>query len=182
MKKKQYTIGQKFGNWTILETEAHGRPAKIKVLCSCNKEFVKNAYSITSGKSKSCGCINTGSNASNWQGIGNVPKSSVTREFKRVARIAPVKLDYNEAVSVYISQNGTCAVTGQPLDMKNASLARLTPDTSYTSDNTCWVDSSLRGFVDQKSISGVVEVSKTLLNNSRTLNTLEALGFTKKET
>jgi len=62
--RKNYTIGAKFNNWTVI-----GYPKLVKVKggqeklnwncrCICGKERFVYQSSLSSGKSKSCGCIN----------------------------------------------------------------------------------------------------------------------------
>lgn len=51
--------GGKFGRWTVLERCGHkGKSIAWKVICECGKESLLTGGSLTSGNSKSCGCLN----------------------------------------------------------------------------------------------------------------------------
>lgn len=52
-------LGQRFGRWLITEVfKKPGKPTKFRVLCDCGTEEIKHYANITSGASKSCGCLN----------------------------------------------------------------------------------------------------------------------------
>lgn len=50
-------IGKKFGRWTVLSEKDNKH--KIKVQCDCGTIKNINYYSVTKGRSKSCGCLNS---------------------------------------------------------------------------------------------------------------------------
>lgn len=52
--------GQIFNHWTIVSyshTDKHKKPHYL-CRCVCGKEIVKTVYEVTTGESKSCGCMN----------------------------------------------------------------------------------------------------------------------------
>jgi hypothetical protein len=48
-------IGQTFGRWTIL---AYRAPERLFVRCACGTECWRDAPSVKTGRSRSCGCLN----------------------------------------------------------------------------------------------------------------------------
>jgi len=56
--KKTILIGQRFGKLVVIE-ESEKRNGNVawKCLCDCGKETTSLSYNLTSGKSKSCGCV-----------------------------------------------------------------------------------------------------------------------------
>lgn len=51
-------VGKRFGKVIILEEALEkGKNALCKCKCDCGNVFITRQYSITSGKTKSCGCI-----------------------------------------------------------------------------------------------------------------------------
>ncbi len=56
-KKALSVIGERFGNWLVLCVMPR-RPDYVVCECQCEDKTKKpvNVYSLTSGKSKSCGC------------------------------------------------------------------------------------------------------------------------------
>lgn len=69
MKAKELT-GQQFGRWIVLERDYsinNGR-TNWKCQCTCNKHTIKiiDGYSLTSGRSKSCGCLKKELNIQNF--------------------------------------------------------------------------------------------------------------------
>ena len=63
VKVKEDLTGRKFGKLTVLEQaedyviSSGGHYAKWKCKCDCGNVFITRQYSITSGKTKSCGCL-----------------------------------------------------------------------------------------------------------------------------
>lgn len=55
--RKHTPLTGKYGNWTILgPTQKHNNKIYYLCKCVCGKEEYKDAYSLRTGKSKSCGC------------------------------------------------------------------------------------------------------------------------------
>ena len=51
-------VGKRFGKVIILEEALEkGKNALCKCKCDCGNVFITRQYSITSGKTKSCGCL-----------------------------------------------------------------------------------------------------------------------------
>lgn len=59
-KKHQVEIGVKFGRWTVVgrsdRINSHRRKCYFFCVCECGKQVELERSSLTSGKSKSCGC------------------------------------------------------------------------------------------------------------------------------
>lgn len=49
--------GQKFGRLMVISVAEHKRRLKYNCVCDCGKNVVVKAYHLTSGKTKSCGCL-----------------------------------------------------------------------------------------------------------------------------
>lgn len=60
MKAKDLT-GQRFSRWVVVERQPNSNngTAMWKVRCDCGNEKVVNGYTLRSGQSKSCGCLNS---------------------------------------------------------------------------------------------------------------------------
>jgi hypothetical protein len=70
MGKAQILCGQKFGRWNVGPrgpNDVWGARQWV-CRCECGKFECIPSYSLTSGRSTSCGCGNRGSNHWNWQG------------------------------------------------------------------------------------------------------------------
>lgn len=51
-------IGKVFGRWTIVsEAVPRRKTRRVKCRCNCGKENIVDLYSVTSGISRSCGCL-----------------------------------------------------------------------------------------------------------------------------
>lgn len=50
-------VGNKYGRLLVIEVIKNGSPLKVKVKCECSTEFTVLAYSVVSGNTKSCGCL-----------------------------------------------------------------------------------------------------------------------------
>ena len=57
---KMDVIGKRFGRLTVLSRKGEDRPLRYQVVCSCDcgKEWAGYLYSLTTGYTKSCGCLN----------------------------------------------------------------------------------------------------------------------------
>ena len=51
--------GQKFGRLTLIERVENNKFNQVqwKCRCDCGKEVIVKAYSLTTGQTKSCGCL-----------------------------------------------------------------------------------------------------------------------------
>lgn len=57
---KMDVIGKRFGRLLVLRRKGEGRPLRYQVICMCDcgKEWSGYLYSLTTGYTKSCGCLN----------------------------------------------------------------------------------------------------------------------------
>jgi len=49
-------VGMKFGSWTVLANEEHGKNRRVLARCACGMERRVLLAAIRHGKSRSCGC------------------------------------------------------------------------------------------------------------------------------
>jgi hypothetical protein len=121
--------------------------------CKCNCGATKSVvgYSLTSDKTKSCGCLNkqVGRNHPTWKGYEDI-SASFFRQIKWSARSRGIKFDLKvkDIWNLFIKQNKKCALSGLPLSFPkyaldtdyNISLDRIDSSEGYTPDNVQWVD------------------------------------------
>ena len=118
----------------------------VKCRCKCGNELYVNAYTLKSGQSKMCrrcfGNARQGKDNPNYTGFENVPGSLLYRMRKRAKTSKMTFLISNEYLnSLYISQNGKCAITNLTISFKNktASLDRISSSKGYEEGNVWWV-------------------------------------------
>lgn len=59
-------VGRQFGNWIVIREKGLSKHLKVRLECRCKCGFVsdRDMSSLTSGKTKSCGCLKCGKPAS----------------------------------------------------------------------------------------------------------------------
>ena len=59
MSKPNVLTGKRFGRWTVLRRAENNQKGNTMWLCrcECGKEAIVAGYSLTGGRSKSCGCL-----------------------------------------------------------------------------------------------------------------------------
>ncbi len=58
MSKYQVSVGDKFGDWIVLDTrvESHKKSRQCLCRCACGKQAAVNYFNLVHGKSTGCGC------------------------------------------------------------------------------------------------------------------------------
>lgn len=138
----QFTIGQRFGNWTVKNNDViidH----EAKLLCHCDCGFENYISVLTLVKGISTQCFNCGNNPNTklgnknpkWKGIGVVPGSYLNRGKK----LSPEIKQY--AAELIEQQQFKCALTGLPVSFEKntASLDRIDSNRGYVKDNLQWI-------------------------------------------
>ena len=118
----------------------------LKCRCKCGKELYVNKYTLDNGKSVRCrqcfGETMVGDNNPNFRGYKNIPGRIITRSKRRAKELGvPWEMDIKFLNSLYIKQEGRCAMTGLPISFidKTASLDRIKSTEGYTDNNVWWV-------------------------------------------
>jgi hypothetical protein len=182
--KSKYTgkfkPGHKFGHWTVLYSEAIGSPARLAVQCECGVTKEVDAYTLTKGKSTSCGCIvRVGEDAPNWRGVNGLSRTTISRNLTHTTNGGSAStLNFDTAANAYCMQSGTCGVTGQTLTETTARLERMDPSKPYTGNNVIWVHNSISPVVSAYGVQGAITIANAVVSNtSQPNNIFEKLGF-----
>lgn len=159
--KYQFAPGQKLGRWTVATGEPTYRPAKsdgyavahFEVVCACGTKKFLTGNVLSKGMSQSCGCVwkerVLKANPS-FKGLEEISG----KYFGRVRRVAekreiPFDLSLEDFWDSFKRQNGTCALSGVPIQMgwatreETASLDRINSGLGYSVDNIQWVHKHL---------------------------------------
>lgn len=171
----KFKAGHSFGHWTVVDGQTVGSPAKLHVVCECGTDKYVDAYTLVKGKTTSCGCVRVGEQAPNWQGINGVSKTTITRNMNRVRECTVNSI---QAANVYVSQSGTCALTGQALSPTTARLERIDSNKPYEANNVLWVHNSVSPMTATYGVQGTVTAANSIVSNTSQLNNIfEKLGF-----
>lgn len=88
--------GLKFGRLTVVEKAGHlGKKVSWRCECECGGETVRPTCSLTSGATKSCGCLMNGTKPEGW----NQRKDLTGQVFGRLTVLGPAGLVSNRAFS-----------------------------------------------------------------------------------
>lgn len=166
MQNRKDIAGQKYGELTAIKPFARTNRGNWQwtCMCSCGNEINVRIDSLTSGNTKSCGCLqkaaakqtgkkNTACGTKNpqWRGHGAI-SGSFLYVIKRSAAQRGISFDLTleDMWDQYEAQNGLCAYTGKKLvfpesyerDKSNTdtpSLDRIDSSKGYHKGNIQWV-------------------------------------------
>lgn len=147
-------LGRKFGMLTVEHCTGHRKGNyHYKCTCKCGKETEVVSYALSGGTIKSCGCLLTamrGEGSVAWKGFGEISGShwrTVTDAAR--SRGIDLALTIEEAWSLFVGQNGLCALSGLPIGFSRtvstrtsdttASLDRIDSGDCYRVGNCQWV-------------------------------------------
>lgn len=172
--------GQEIGDWVVLGEVVIDRYAKIPCKCKCGRESLVDAYTLSSGKSKSCiTCFNSNKNGVNnnsWRGYKEIPASWFTR-FRNYAKKknSNFEIELEDIWVLYERQNRKCALSGLDIDFTRmgtgtravytASIDRINSKKGYTKDNIQLVHKDVNIMKNAYDQDYFVEVCKAIVNN-----------------
>lgn len=148
--------GQRFGRLIVVERDRseHGQ-RYWRLRCDCGNEHVAQGTHLKSGSVQSCGCLQGGTTATLFNGLGEIGGQHWNRIAKaavRRSRTLPYDLTIEQGWALFLKQNRRCALTGRQLSFKftpgsngvtTASLDRIDSDHGYVLDNVQWVHKDL---------------------------------------
>lgn len=153
-KKHKDLIGQKFGNWLVLDIiNKEVGTTKYKCECQCDKKTIRvlTPTILIRGESTKCKfCLGAQNKRNCWTGYGDI---SGKQWSKYVHSAKHRKLEFNINIeyvwNIFCQQKGKCAISGLPIkfkthardDAKNltASLDRIDSSKGYIIGNVQWI-------------------------------------------
>ena len=158
--------------WTILESIKKNNRTYYKVQCNCGYVGARRKDWVDSGRTtecKSCSAKRTASRygtPSRFKGVGGLSMthySAIRNGAER--RNIPFEVSIDFLWSLYIKQNGKCALTGVDItlvpkiknsnvdwDIISASVDRIDSTRGYTEDNVQWVHKEINRFKNSYSL------------------------------
>lgn len=181
--KKHFVRNKKFGSWTVISDELHKDERSrmfAYVQCSCGTSSYVECRSLlneTSTRCKQCNYSYEGRGGSqnpNWKGWEDVPKTvsdRVSEKYRLSSVLSPIVIQ-----ELYNRQNGTCSVTGQPVQLKSDGVYVVKIDNSgpLTYSNTAIVSDQIYPVINAagdiktfyKSIKPAVMKNHTIISSS----------------
>jgi hypothetical protein len=149
-------VGKTFGRLKVIQLAGVKHECLWKCICECGQEKILSTGVLTSGHTKSCGCLmyqyNKGSSNYKWKGFGEI-SARLWYRYKNNARIRNIKFSITgrEAWEQFVKQNGRCALTGDEISFGSfssdssgtASLDRIDSKVGYTVNNIHWVHKTI---------------------------------------
>jgi hypothetical protein len=174
-------------NWTLVDERIyHKNGVKVKVSCSCGKEFLRALSALThKNPVKSClkckQIYSTVKAEQDWVGTKGIP----TRYYSRTKdgakkRDLPFELSNEQMYSLYLAQTQSCALTGVPISFtaNNASLDRIDSSGGYTVNNVQWVHKDINRMKNVFPQEHFVSLCHAVASNTpKPNNIFEKLGF-----
>lgn len=144
--QEENLVGKTFGNGTVTSLTGQNNGRRIwSVQCACGNIYKARTESLTSGNTKSCGCLSkrTGAKHPHYKGHQDISKNYWTK-LKRGAsnRKIVFLISIEDAWKLYESQQGRCKLSGWEISLKKpqtASLDRINSKKPYTLGNVQWV-------------------------------------------
>jgi hypothetical protein len=156
-------VGRRYGNLVVVKrapnrTVGGFSQVRWRCRCDCGGTTTLQTARLTTGNTKSCGCLKdlSGSLSKFWSGCGDLPGSywcQVRNSAKR--RSLAFRVTIEEAWKKYQKQKGLCALSGEPISFtKNstasradttASLDRVDSSKGYIRGNIQWVHKRIQG-------------------------------------
>jgi hypothetical protein len=153
-------IGKKFGKLTVEKLfEKKNKTVIWQCRCECGKITNVSRNNLSSGHTKSCGCLKNRScsESNTWGGYKEISLRTWSDiKNKAVSRKDPQKRKFlitiKDAWDQFEKQNGLCALSGLPISLKatkgnygnkTASLDRIDSKKGYVLGNIQWVHKTL---------------------------------------
>jgi len=178
MKRLKIQAGDKFNKLTIVNPfygqNKHSNNL-CECICDCGKTTILSAHQITSGKTKSCGCLKTRRRAGRFSGCGEI-YGEFWYHIQYNAKRRKIKFDISieDAWSLFLKQNRKCAISGLPLTFHsaskvwdgNASLDRIDSTKGYVSGNIQWLHKDINWMKQDYSQREFVNYCRAVANNN----------------
>lgn len=143
--------------------------------CECGNETSTTTIRLTSGETKSCGCLKyrKGQSHPGYTGCGELDGNFWNRiQLSAKMRGHELSLTVDEAWGIFQRQIGLCALTGMALSMdrkgRTASLDRIDSSKGYTPDNVQWVHKDINMMKRAHSTERFVELCKAVVKHAET--------------
>jgi hypothetical protein len=156
-------VGQSFGRLKAVERSPDNTPqggAIWRCECECGASVEVPVSRLRSGITRSCGCLalehasqmgrgNRGKRSHNWKGVGELSGTFWGQiQLNASSRGLALKVTQDGLWSLFLAQEGLCALSGKPLSFDsvglrgdgNASLDRIDSAEGYVPGNVQWVD------------------------------------------
>lgn len=140
--------GKVYGDYTVVSDEVKRRPSGAilyPVVCKCGKEAWCTKRELDSGKRNRCD--QCGKAKRFGEGVDDI-SINFFHNYKRNAKSRGIAFDItlDYVAALYREQEGRCAISGMPIDIKgapwkgqNGSLDRIDPNQGYVVSNVQWV-------------------------------------------
>ena len=140
--------GKVYGEYTVLSDNIKRRPSGAilyPVVCKCGKNAWCTKQELESGKRNRCD--QCGKMKRFGERVDNI-SINFFHNYKRNAKSRGIDFDITleYVASLYKEQEGKCAISGMPIDIKgapwkgqNGSLDRIDPSKGYVEGNVQWV-------------------------------------------
>lgn len=154
MTLKKNLSGMRFGKLTAVSRHSTTRNGHVRwlCLCDCGQEATCLSTHLSSGKTKSCGCLKpTGKDHKQWTGCGELTGrlwGQIVRGSNGSKGRAPIPLilTIEQAWELFLKQDRRCALSGELLTLPprynqrgTASLDRIDSSGPYSVENVQWV-------------------------------------------
>lgn len=170
--------GDIFGSWIVVGEVFVDRYAKVPCKCCCGELSDVDAYTLTSGKSKSCkrcGLSRKTTTNPSWRGYEEIPQSWFSG-FERNAKRG-FEITIQDVWSLYLRQGKRCALSGLRIDFTNnaavkgnrsytASIDRIDSKKGYTMDNAQLVHKDINIMKNVYSQDYFLNLCKLITNNN----------------
>ena len=140
-------IGKQFGKLVVLSMSPNhnyrSRASRWICKCDCGNEKEISGQKLITHRVKSCGCL--ARTSSNFSGHGSLSGKYWGHTQKGAReRNLEFSITIKQAWDMFQKQNGKCALSGLPIEIKRcsvhtASLDRIDSSAGYTLDNIQWV-------------------------------------------
>ena len=150
--EKRY-IGKEYGQLMVVGISGYDKysHAILNCICKCGREIDVVSHALTSGNTKSCGCTarKRGNEHPNFKGYEQIQSShwnQYTSGAEKRGLEFTITMEY--AWSLFVAQNGFCALSGKPIffpktraqrSNSTASLDRIDSSKGYIPGNVQWV-------------------------------------------
>jgi hypothetical protein len=150
-RKYNVTIGQNFGNLTVISEPYIKDTRLVDLQCKCGVVVhlsPSQLYRTNPQSCKSCRVYSRGSEHKSWSGVGNIPGRLINRiKFNAKNRNIPFQVSNDYLWKLYLEQNKKCAISDIELHFETeqinfgfiASLDRIDSMLGYVENNVRWI-------------------------------------------